>query len=81
MERMAIFGSLAKGNQTEKSDVDVLVHLSRPLGLDFIGLAHYLEDTMGKKVDLTTFNHLKRSMENPRYKHIALDIERSLIYV
>jgi hypothetical protein len=34
-----------------------------------------------KKVDLATFNTLKRSLENPRYKHIASDIDRTLSYV
>ena len=81
VERIAIFGSFAKGEQTRKSDLDILVHLGRPLGLGFIELACYLEDALGKKVDLTTFGHLKRSMENPRYKHIAKDIEEALIYV
>ncbi len=81
VERMAIFGSFAKGDQTQKSDVDILVHLGRPLGLDFIGLANYLEEVLDKKKDLTTFKHLKRSMENPRYRHIAMDIEEALIYV
>jgi len=29
----------------------------------------------------STFDHLKRSMENPRYKDVTLDIEGALIYV
>jgi predicted nucleotidyltransferase len=81
VERIAIFGSFAKDNQTKKSDVDILVQLTKPLGLDFIELADYLEDILGRKVDLSTFNHLSRSKENPRYKHIASDIERTMIYV
>jgi hypothetical protein len=81
VERIAIFGSFAKDSQKKKSDVDILVQLTKPLGLGFIELADYLEELLGRKVDISTFNHLMRSKENPRYEHIALDIERTMIYV
>jgi len=81
VERIAIYGSFAKGNQTKKSDIDILVQLVKPLGLEFIALAHYLETVLSRKVDLATFDTLHRSMENPRYQHIASDIEKTLSYV
>jgi len=81
VERIAVYGSFAKGNQTKKSDIDILVQLVKPLGLDFIELAYYLEKVLKRKVDLATFDGLKRSIENPRYKHIASDIQRTLSYV
>lgn len=65
----------------KKSDVDILVQLTRPLGLEFVELAYHLEKILKKKVDLATFDTLKRSLESPRYKHIASDIERTLSYV
>lgn len=80
VERIALYGSFVKGNQTNKSDVDILVHLVRPLGLEFIELAYHLEKVLDRKVDLATFDTLHRSMENPRYKHIAVDIQRALSY-
>jgi predicted nucleotidyltransferase len=81
VQRLAIYGSFAKGNQTKKSDVDILVQLMRPLGLEFVELAYDLEKIVKKKVDLATFATLKRSLENPRYEHIASDIEGTLTYV
>jgi len=81
VQRIAVYGSFAKGNQTKRSDVDILVQLARPLGLEFIQLAYHLEKILKKKVDLATFETLKRSLESPRYKHIASDIERTLSYV
>ena len=81
VERIAIYGSFAKGNQTKKSDIDILVQLVEPLGLEFIALAHHLETVLSRKVDLATFDTLHRSRENPRYQHIASDIERTLSYV
>lgn len=53
----------------------------RPLGLEFVELAYDLEKIVKKKVDLATFPTLERSLENPRYKNIASDIERKLSYV
>ena len=81
VERIAIYGSFAKGNQTKKSDIDILVQLVKPLGLEFIALAYHLETVLSRKVDLATFDTLHRSVENPRYQHIASDIERTLSYV
>ncbi|MFQ6078404.1 MAG: nucleotidyltransferase family protein [Thermodesulfobacteriota bacterium] len=81
VERIAIYGSFAKGNQKKRSDVDILVQLMKPLGLEFVQLAYHLEKILKKKVDLATFDTLRRSLENPRYKDIASDIERTLIYV
>lgn len=81
VEKVVIFGSYAKGSQKKRSDVDILVELKKPLGLDFVELAYYLEDVLGKKVDIATFNCFKNSLKNPRYRHIAKDVEKSLIYV
>jgi len=81
VERIALYGSFVTGNQTGKSDIDILVHLVRPLGLEFIGLSYHLEKVLDRKVDLATFDTLHRSAEKPRYKHIASEIQRTLSYV
>jgi len=81
VEKIAIYGSFAKGSYTTKSDIDILVQLAKPLGLEFVALAYHLEKILGRKVDLATFETLHRSIENPRYKHIATDIQRTLSYV
>jgi predicted nucleotidyltransferase len=81
VEQVAIYGSFAKGKQTKKSDIDVLVRLAKPLGLEFVELAYRLEEVLGRKVDLATFESLKRSLQNPRYQHIASNIQRTLSYV
>lgn len=81
VKQIALFGSFAKGNQSKASDVDLLVKVERPLGFEFIDLAYYLEEVLGRKVDLATFDNFQRSMKNPRYKHIAFDVQRTLAYV
>jgi predicted nucleotidyltransferase len=76
--RLALYGSFASGVPGRKSDVDLLVELSRPLGLEFVALVSYLEQRLGRKVDLATFETLNRSLENPRYHAVAQNIQRTL---
>ncbi|MEA3439066.1 MAG: nucleotidyltransferase domain-containing protein [Chloroflexota bacterium] len=80
VESVAIYGSFSKGSYTDKSDIDILVKLIRPLGFDFVGLALYLEDVLARKVDLITHDTLERNLDNPRYRHIANDIQGTLAY-
>ncbi len=58
--RLRIFGSVARGTDDEKSDVDFLVDLEpgRSL-LDLGGLGMDLQELLGTKVDVVTPNGLK----------------------
>jgi predicted nucleotidyltransferase len=58
IKRAGIFGSYARGEQKKNSDVDILVELGKPMGFDFVGIQFELEDELGKKVDLVTYNSL-----------------------
>ena len=54
-----LFGSYARGEETPKSDVDILVVFDQQTGngvslLKHISIANGLEDLLGKKVDLIT---------------------------
>ncbi|HTA27789.1 MAG TPA: nucleotidyltransferase family protein [Bacteroidia bacterium] len=53
------FGSYAKGEQTDTSDLDLLVEFSKPAGWNFFTLERFLEQTFGIRVDLVTPNALK----------------------
>jgi hypothetical protein len=81
VERLALFGSYVKGEQSENSDIDILVYLSKPLGLAFIQLGDYLEDKLGRKVDLITATSLRNGSADPRRADIARNIQESMIYV
>ena len=53
VKELGIFGSYVREEQTETSDVDVLVEFSQtPSLLKFINLENYLSDNLGVKVDL-----------------------------
>ena len=81
VEKIVLYGSFVKGTHKEKSDIDILVDIKKPIGLEFVSLADRLEEILGRKVDVATYDHSKRSFQNPRYKHIAEDIKKSLIHV
>lgn len=52
---MAVFGSVARGQNRPGSDVDILVRFNRDISLlDHIGIAQELEDALEQKVDLIT---------------------------
>jgi predicted nucleotidyltransferase len=44
---VGVFGSYARGEQKESSDVDIIVELERPIGLKFYELWDYLENLLG----------------------------------
>lgn len=52
--RARLFGSYARDEANADSDIDLLVELSRPLGLEFFGIEIDLAETLGIKVDLLT---------------------------
>jgi len=72
---IGIFGSFVRGEETDISDVDILVEFEKPMGLKFFEFANYLEGILGIRVDLLTFNAIK---QKPRLWEI---IKNELIYV
>lgn len=60
-----IFGSVAKGNQTPKSDMDILVELGSKLSLlEFVGIKCELEDMLERKVDLVEYEAVKPRLKD-----------------
>ncbi len=52
---LAVFGSAARGEATEQSDIDLLVKFSERKGLlALVRLERILSETLGRKVDLLT---------------------------
>lgn len=57
------FGSYATGQQTDNSDLDLLVEFSEPVGWEFFTLECFLEQTFGLRVDLVTPGALKEQIK------------------
>ena len=65
IEFYALFGSFARGEANEESDIDLLVRFAKPIGWAFYGIADEVEKALGRKVDLATENMLgKRTRES-----------------
>lgn len=62
IHRIALFGSMARGEQTEESDVDILVDVDPSIGLGFVDLAECLEAALGRHVDLVSLRAIKPGM-------------------
>ena len=59
IKSIAIFGSYAREDNTEDSDLDILVEFNDKIGVRFIDLADEIEDIVGLKVDLVSRNGIK----------------------
>jgi len=60
VKEIGIFGSYVRGEQQEKSDLDILVDFKEVIGLfKFIALERYLSELLGVKVDLVMKSALK----------------------
>lgn len=59
---LAIFGSVARGEATPTSDLDVLVDLDERTFDRYMNLKHYLEDLFETRVDLVLRDRLKPAL-------------------
>jgi predicted nucleotidyltransferase len=70
--RLSLFGSFARDEGDEDSDVDLLVEFSRPIGLfEFVRLQRQLGELVGRRVDLVTPAALKPQLRD-RILHEAV---------
>jgi predicted nucleotidyltransferase len=74
VRRVALFGSTARDEAREDSDLDLLVEFENGPTFDsFLGLKFFLEDHLGRKVDLVTRDALKPRMR-PVVEREAVDV-------
>lgn len=74
IEKIGLFGSFARGEQREISDIDILVKLKKPTLFLYSEIAGQLENVFGRHIDIISANsHLKDSFR--------AQIEKEVIYV
>lgn len=62
--KAGIFGSTVKGNQTNHSDVDILIQPPDHMGLKFVRLKHELEQALNREVDLVSYNAIHPAIKD-----------------
>jgi len=70
---IGIFGSYARGEATDKSDIDIAVEISGTMGLNFIAMADEIEDLFGIKTDVIPIRSIK-----PEYLQY---VKKDIVYV
>ena len=83
VKRIGLFGSYSNGKEKAKSDIDLIVEFNlnvfgenfKGLYKSYINLLSYLENLLGRKVDILTPD----SIEAIRIKEVAENIKRSII--
>jgi len=74
ISELGLFGSFARGDQNEKSDIDILVDFNDRIdAFAYIRLAHELESAFNRKIDLVSRKGIK--------PHYLPFVEKSLIHV
>ena len=71
VKAIGIFGSYVRREESEESDVDILVEFCEPVGWEFIDLKEFLEQILGKEVDLVTAKALKPQIRDIILKEVV----------
>jgi len=73
VSKIGLFGSVVRNEQSQDSDIDIIVEFSEPIGLKFVELAEFLEKNLGRKVDLVSSKGIS--------PYIKPYIEKEVIYI
>lgn len=61
VKRASVFGSVARGDESAESDVDILVVLGKPMGLiSYSRLVNEIEARLGRRADVVTEKGLNK---------------------
>ncbi len=78
IREIALFGSYVRGEQTENSDIDLLVEFEKGATLfDIINLENFLSGILGKRVSVVSRNGLNKYI-GPHILKEAETIEKRL---
>lgn len=72
--KLGIFGSLARDEMNEDSDIDIVVELEKPKMFDLIGIKQDLEEAFARSVDIV---RIRKNMN----RFLRNRIEKEVIFV
>jgi predicted nucleotidyltransferase len=71
VKKAAFFGSVVRGEATDKSDIDILIEFDGEKSLlDLVELKLEIEDNLGIKVDISTYNSLLPAIRDKVFKQL-----------
>jgi predicted nucleotidyltransferase len=73
VSRLGVFGSYARREATEKSDIDIAVEINGTMGLSFVAMAEEIENLFGIKTDIIPLRSIK--------PHYLQYVEKDIVYV
>ena len=72
VKEIALFGSLVRGEQSAASDVDLVVEFEEGADLfDLVALGQFLEERLGRKVDVGTKGSLRKELRDQVFREMA----------
>lgn len=73
VEKIGLFGSYVRGEETQESDIDLYAHFSKKNLSSIAGLWIQIENDLNKKIDIVT--------AHPRINPVLLDsIKKEVVY-
>jgi len=78
---LALFGSAARNKMRKSSDIDVLVQFDKTTWANYIGLKFYLEDLLGREVDLITPKPSSLLRNHPSKKTCSMSSRNANLYL
>jgi len=75
--RLRLFGSMARGEAGPESDIDLIADIDRSFRfslLDLVGLQHFLEGLLDRKVDIGTTVAKMRPRMRQRFEADAIEV-------
>jgi len=74
IDTIGLFGSIVRNDfSPEKSDVDIIVSFTKPVGIEFIDLSNFIEKELKRKVDVVS----RKGVKEKYFK----EIEKDIVYV
>ncbi len=71
VSEIGLFGSITRDDFNADSDVDIIVDFNKPIGIEFIDLADFIESRIHRKVDLIS----KKALRQYFYSSIEKEIQ------
>ena len=74
--KIGIFGSYARGDDTEESDIDILVNFNGKISLfDLGGMKYDLTEILNRKVDIVTERAINKRIKDYIYQDLTIIFE------